>query len=218
MTVRILIVDDEALVRAGLRLILESNPDFAVVGELGDGADIVSTCQRTRPDVVLMDIRMPQTDGITATTNLQLVTDAPSVIILTTFDVDDYVFSAIEAGASGFLLKDTPPRTLVDAVSTVAAGGSILSPSVAKSLLDRFASGTKVGRRRESLDRLAAITAREHSVVVEIANGKSNAEIGTALFMSEATVKSHVSHLFEKLHVTNRVQVALLAYRAGLVD
>lgn len=218
MSVRILIVDDEALVRAGLRMILESNAEFSVVGEAEDGVDVVATCQRTCPDVVLMDIRMPRTDGITATANLQSLHDPPAVIILTTFDADDHVFGAIEAGASGFLLKDTPPRNLIDAVATVATGGSILSPSVAKSLLNRFSSGMAVGRRQHSLDQLSAITPREHSVVVEIAGGKSNAEIGAALFMSEATVKSHVTHLFEKLHVTNRVQLALIAYRAGLVD
>ena len=218
MTVRILLVDDEALVRSGLRMILEANANFAVVGEASDGTDIIGTCRATRPDVVLMDIRMPRTDGITATISLQSLPDPPAVIVLTTFDADDYVFRAIEAGASGFLLKDTPPRSLIDAIETIANGGSILSPTVARTLMNQFSAGARTTRKRESLARLATVTPREHSVIIEIAHGKSNAEIAGELFMSEATVKSHITHLFNKLAVTNRVQLALLAYRAELID
>jgi DNA-binding NarL/FixJ family response regulator len=215
---RVLIVDDEALVRAGLRMILESADDFEIVGEIDDGADAVSAVTTLRPDVVLMDIRMPRLDGLAATTAVRALDAAPAVLVLTTFDLDDYVFRALQAGAAGFLLKDTPPRELVEAVRVVAAGESMLSPTVTRRLISHFADDPRAERRRQALERIAVLTDRETEVFVEVGRGSSNADIGTALFMSEATVKSHVSKLLMKLGVANRVQVAILAHDAGLTD
>jgi DNA-binding NarL/FixJ family response regulator len=215
---RVLIVDDEALVRAGLRMILESADDLEIVGEIDDGADAVSAVTTLRPDVVLMDIRMPRLDGLAATTAVRALDAAPAVLVLTTFDLDDYVFRALQAGAAGFLLKDTPPRELVEAVRVVAAGESMLSPTVTRRLISHFADDPRAERRRQALERIAVLTDRETEVFVEVGRGSSNADIGTALFMSEATVKSHVSKLLMKLGVANRVQVAILAHDAGLTD
>jgi DNA-binding NarL/FixJ family response regulator len=214
---RVLIVDDEALVRAGLRLILSSADDLEVVGEADDGADAVEAVQRHRPDVVLMDIRMPRVDGLTATRSLVALDRAPRVVVLTTFDLDDYVFRALEAGASGFLLKDTPPRELVNAVRVVAAGEAMLSPTVTSRLIEHFTAGGAAARQRTARDRLSTLTARENDVLLALARGLSNAEIGRELFMSEATVKAHVSRLLAKLDAANRVQVAILAHDAGLL-
>ncbi len=215
---RVLIVDDEALVRAGLRLILESGEDLEVVGEAEDGADAVDAVRRHRPDVVLMDIRMPRQDGLTTTTELQRLREPPKVIVLTTFDLDDYVFRALQAGASGFLLKDTPPRELVHAVRVVAAGEAMLSPAVTRRLIGHFAAGGRTDRQRAAKERLTALTDRELEVLGAVGRGLSNAEIGRELFMSEATVKAHVSRVLVKLGATNRVQVAILAHDAGLLD
>ena len=214
---RVLIVDDEALVRAGLRMILSAADDLEVVGEAEDGADAVEAVRAHRPDVVLMDIRMPRLDGLRATQEVLALEPAPRVIVLTTFDLDDYVFRALEAGASGFLLKDTPPRDLVRAVQVVAAGDAMLSPTVTRRLIGHFSDSGSSSRQRAALDRLATLTAREREVLVAVARGLSNAEVGRSLFMSEATVKAHVSRLLTKLDVGNRVQVAILAHDAGLV-
>jgi DNA-binding NarL/FixJ family response regulator len=215
---RVMIVDDEALVRAGIRLILESGEDLEVVGEAGDGADAVDAVRRHRPDVVLMDIRMPRQDGLTTTTELQRLAEPPKVIVLTTFDLDDYVFRALQAGASGFLLKDTPPRELVHAVRVVAAGDAMLSPAVTRRLIGHFAAGGRTDRQRAAKERLTALTDRELEVLGAVGRGLSNAEVGRELFMSEATVKAHVSRVLVKLGATNRVQVAILAHDAGLLD
>jgi DNA-binding NarL/FixJ family response regulator len=212
----VLIVDDEALVRAGLRMILESADDIEIVGEADDGADAVAEVSRCRPDVVLMDIRMPRLDGLAATVAVHALEDPPAVIVLTTFDLDDYVFRALQAGAAGFLLKDTPPTDLITAVRVVAGGDSMLSPNVTRRLIAHFAGDPKAERKRTAEAKLASLTARESEVLVEVGRGLSNAEIGRALFMSEATVKAHVSRILVKLEATNRVQVAIVAHDAGL--
>jgi DNA-binding NarL/FixJ family response regulator len=214
---RVLIVDDEALVRAGLRMILSAADDLDVVAEAEDGADAVDAVRAHQPDVVLMDIRMPRLDGLAATRAVLALDPAPRVVVLTTFDLDDYVFRALEAGASGFLLKDTPPRDLVRAVQVVAAGEAMLSPAVTRRLIGHFAGSGPSSRPRDALARLEALTPREREVLVAVARGLSNADIGRELFMSEATVKAHVSRLLSKLDAGNRVQVAILAHDAGLV-
>ena len=213
---RVLIVDDEALVRAGLRMILSSDPDLEVVGEAEDGADAVEAVRTHRPDVVLMDVRMPRLDGLAATRAVLALDPAPRVVVLTTFDVDDHVYRALEAGASGFLLKDTPPRDLLQAVRVVAAGDAMLSPAVTRRLIGHFTDGGAV-RQRTAVARLGVLTEREREVLVAVAQGRSNAEVGRELFMSEATVKAHVSRLLAKLDATNRVQVAILVHDAGWV-
>jgi DNA-binding NarL/FixJ family response regulator len=216
--ISVLLVDDEALVRAGLRMILETADDLTVVGEAEDGRAAVEAVTRDRPDVVLMDIRMPRLDGLAATTAIRQGPRPPAVIVLTTFDSDDEVFRALEAGATGFLLKDTPPAELMRAVRLAAAGDSILSPTITRRVITRFTEQDRGNRRREALERLRDLTDREREVLVEIGRGHANADIAKLLYMSEATVKTHVSHLFEKLSVTNRVQLAIAAFRAGLVD
>jgi DNA-binding NarL/FixJ family response regulator len=215
---RVLLVDDEALVRAGLRMILEAAGDIDVVGEATDGADAVEAVRRSRPDVVLMDIRMPRLDGLAATQAVRALDDPPPVVILTTFDLDDYVFRALQAGAAGFLLKDTPPLELVNAVRVVATGDSMLSPSVTRRLIAHFAEHGRAQRQQAARSRLDGLTEREAEVLVAVGRGLSNAEIGAELFMSEATVKAHVSRLLVKLDQSNRVQLAILAHDAGLTD
>jgi DNA-binding NarL/FixJ family response regulator len=216
--IKVLLVDDDALVRAGLRMILSSAADLDVVGEAGDGAEVVDAVRAHRPDVVLMDIRMPRVDGLAATARVTALPQPPRVVVLTTFGLDDYVFRALEAGASGFLLKDTPPRELIEAVRIVAAGDAMLSPGVTRSLIEHVASAAGSGRRHAALARLDALTDREREVLVAVGRGLSNAEIGRSLYLSEATVKTHVSRLLLKLACTNRVQVAILAHDAGLLD
>jgi DNA-binding NarL/FixJ family response regulator len=213
---RVLLVDDEALVRAGLRMILETTDDLVVVEEVDDGADALAAVRRSRPDVVLMDIRMPRTDGLSATAAICALPDRPAVIVLTTFDADDYVFRALRAGADGFLLKDTRPQELIRAVRLVAAGDSMLSPGVTRRLITHVAGDPRAERRRTALSRIDGLTDREREVLVEVGRGSTNAEIARTLHMSEATVKTHVSHLFDKLGVTNRVQVAIVAHDAGV--
>ncbi len=215
---RLLIVDDEALVRAGLKMILESDDDLEVVAEAEDGADAAVMVKEHRPDVVLMDIRMPRLDGLAATRAVQALPDPPKIVVLTTFDLDDYVFRALQAGASGFLLKDTPPRELVQAIKVVAAGDAMLSPAVTRRLIGHFAADPRADRRRLAQARISKLTEREREVLVEVGRGLQNADIGKTLFMSEATVKAHVSRTLVKLAATNRVQVAILAYEAGLLD
>ncbi|MCU1396886.1 MAG: two component transcriptional regulator, LuxR family [Ilumatobacteraceae bacterium] len=214
---RVLIIDDEALVRAGLRMILESADDIDVVGEADDGADALGAVARCAPDVVLMDIRMPRLDGLAATAAIARLDAPPPVIVLTTFDLDDYVFRALQAGAAGFLLKDTPPVELVRAVRVVASGEAMLSPSVTRRLISHFAADARSDRERLARERLEPLSPRELEVLVEVGRGASNAEIGSILYMSEATVKAHVSRILLKLELSNRVQAAILAHDAGVV-
>jgi DNA-binding NarL/FixJ family response regulator len=214
VTTRVLLVDDDALVRAGLRMILSSSEELEVVGEAADGADAVASAQAHRPDVVLMDIRMPGMDGIAATAALRRMNTPPHVIVLTTFQADEHVMSAIRAGADGFLLKDTPPAEIVRAVCLVAAGEAMLSPSVTRTLLSRLGNDETTERRRVAAERLASLTDREREVATAVGSGASNAEIAASLFMSEATVKAHVSRLLTKLDVTNRVHIAILVHDA----
>jgi DNA-binding NarL/FixJ family response regulator len=213
----VLLVDDDALVRAGLRMILGSAEDLEVVGEAADGSEAVEAVRAHRPDVVLMDVRMPRTDGLAATAAVTALSPAPRVLVLTTFDLDEHVFGALKAGASGFLLKDTPPRELVEAVRVVAAGEAMLSPTVTRRLIGHFAASGADARRQQARARLTGLTGREREVLVAVGRGLSNADVGRELFMSEATVKAHVSRLLTKLGATNRVQVAILAHDAGLL-
>jgi DNA-binding NarL/FixJ family response regulator len=212
--VRVLLVDDDALVRAGLRMILSSAEDLKVVGEADDGARAVAAVRQHRPDIVLMDIRMPQMDGITATAALRRLEAPPQVIVLTTYQADEQVMSALRAGASGFLVKDTPPTEIINAVRVVASGEAMLSPSVTRTLLAHFGDADASDRRRAAAQRLATLTDREREVAIAIGSGASNAEVAAALFMSEATVKAQVSRLFTKLDAANRVQIAITVHDA----
>jgi DNA-binding NarL/FixJ family response regulator len=214
----VLLVDDEALVRAGLRMILETADDITVIGEAEDGQAAIDAVRRHRPAVVLMDIRMPRTDGLAATKTIRAGASPPAVVVLTTFDTDDYVFRALEAGATGFLLKDTPPHDLVRAVRLAAGGDSMLSPAVTRRVISHFTAEDRSQRRRDTLVLLETLTEREREVLTEVGLGRANSDIARHLHMSEATVKSHISHLFDKLSVNNRVQLAILAFRAGLVE
>ncbi len=214
-TVTVLLVDDDALVRAGLRLILSSADDLAVVGEADDGSTAVAAVRQYRPDVVLMDIRMAHTDGITATAAVRRLDPAPQVIVLTTFQADAQVLAALRAGASGFLVKDTPPADIISAVRLVAAGEAIVSPSVTRTLLSHFGNTETSERQRAAAERLTQLTDREREVATALAAGASNADIADALYMSEATVKAHVSRLLSKLQVSNRVQIAILVHDAA---
>ncbi|MQA12412.1 MAG: response regulator [Pseudonocardiaceae bacterium] len=207
---------DEALVRAGLRMILETAEDITVAGEATDGHAALDAVRRHRPDVVLMDIRMPHLDGLAATEAIRARPHPPAVVMLTTFDSDDEVFNALEAGAIGFLLKDTPPTDLLRAIRVAAAGDAMLSPTITRQVIHRVTAEDRT-RRRDALARLDVLTDRERDVLVEIGLGHTNAEIATRLHLSEATVKSHVTHLFDKLTATNRVQLAIAAFRAGIV-
>lgn len=218
--IRVLIVDDDPLVRSGLALILGGSPDVAVVGQAGDGAQGVAAARRDRPDVVLMDIRMPVLDGIEATGQVRALPDAPRVIVLTTFDADDYVVRALSAGASGFLLKDTEPAQIVEAVRRVAAGEPMLSPTVMGTLIQQVTGRGDAGQRRHrteaARERLARLTDRELEVARAIGRGLGNAEIAAELYLSMPTVKAHVGRLFSKLEADNRVQVALCVHDAAL--
>ncbi|MFF0149713.1 response regulator [Micromonospora sp. NPDC005203] len=212
--IRVVVVDDEQLLRAGLRLILEAAEDITVVGEAADGAGALEQAQRLRPDVVLLDVRMPGVDGLTIAPDV--VAAGPKVIMLTTFDLDEYVHRALRAGAVGFLLKDTPPWELAAAVRTVAAGNAMLSPTVTRRLISSFAERGPA-RREAARERLAPLTTRELEVVREVARGHGNAEIARRLAMGEATVKAHVSRALAKLQAGNRVQLAILVYDADLL-
>lgn len=216
VTLRVLLVDDDPLVRAGLRTILSAASDLRVVGEAGDGAGALDGVRAHRPDVVLMDVRMPGLDGIDATGRISVLADPPKVIVLTTFQLDEYVFGALRAGASGFLLKDTPPTDIIRAVRLVAAGEAMLSPSVTRTLIERFGADPAAPRRAAAEEAVRTLTGREREVAVEVALGRSNAEIAARLFMSEATVKAHVSRAMAKLGAANRVQVAMTVRDAGL--
>jgi len=214
LPVRVLVVDDDALVRAGLTMMLDGAPGIAVVGEAADGDEVPAAADAHSPDVVLMDLRMPRVDGITATRRLRARPRPPQVIVLTTFDADEDILHALRAGASGFLLKDTPPARIAEAVHQVAAGEPILSPGITRRLMDRVA--VQAGAYSRARATLAALSPREHDVVVAIARGHNNTEIAAALTMTLATVKTHVSHILTKLDLDNRTQIALLAHDAGL--
>ncbi|MGW1392509.1 response regulator [Streptomyces nigra] len=215
--IRLLLVDDDPLVRAGLSLMLGGADDIEIVGEAADGADVGPLADRTRPDVVLMDIRMPGVDGLTATERLRARQDPPQVVLLTTFHADEQVLRALRAGAAGFVLKDTPPAEIVDAVRRVAAGDPVLSPAVTRQLMDHAAGTAADTRRAHARERLTALNDREREVAVAVGRGLSNAEIAGELYMSVATVKTHVSRVLAKLDLNNRVQIALLTYDAGLL-
>ncbi|PXA67136.1 response regulator [Cryobacterium arcticum] len=215
VSIRVAIVDDDALVRAGLRMILGGDPSIEIVGEAADGREALDLIARVSPHVVLMDIRMPRLDGLETTQTLTARGDGARVIVLTTFDTDELVLTALRHGAVGFLLKDTPPADIVDAVRRVAAGESTLSPSVTAQLIATVTSGDG-GRRRRASVLLGRLTEREREVAVSVGHGLSNAEIAAQLFMGVATVKTHVGHVFAKLEVTNRVQVARTVHDAGL--
>jgi DNA-binding NarL/FixJ family response regulator len=215
VSIRVLISDDQALVRGGFRAILGAQPDIEVVGEAENGAEAVALAERRRPDVILMDIRMPVLDGVEATRRLVADGSPARILVLTTFDLDEYVHAAIRAGASGFLLKDVTPAKLLEAIRIVAGGDALLAPSVTRRLLERFAATLPAGD--QSSDVLAQLTARETEVLRLLAGGLSNAEIASELVVSEATVKTHVSSLLRKLGLRDRVQAVILAYETGLV-
>jgi DNA-binding NarL/FixJ family response regulator len=215
VTIKVLIADDQALVRSAFRMILESRDDLTVVGEAGDGEQAIRLVEQTRPDVVLMDVRMPGLDGVAATARLTAAPDAPKVIILTTYDLEEPLYAALRAGASGFLLKDVRPADLVEAIRVVAGGDALLAPTATRRLLDRFlVTDVTPAARTGSLDRL---TEREREVLTLMARGASNAEIADRLVVSETTVKTHVSAILRKLEVRDRVQAVVLAYDLGVV-
>jgi DNA-binding NarL/FixJ family response regulator len=214
--IRVFLADDEDLVRGGMRALLAAEPDIVVVGEAANGYQTVAGVRALRPDVVLMDLRMARIGGIAATRALQARPDAPQVLVLTTFDADDDVLAALQAGAAGFLLKDTPPADIVDAIKKVARGEPLLSPSVTRRLMDLASALYDTSARDLARARLTALTDRERSVALFLGQGLSNAEIGDATYLSTATVKAYVSRLLEKLHLTNRVQIALLVQQADL--
>lgn len=213
MTIRVLLADDHAAIRSGLRLMLEQSGEITVVGEASDGAAAVTNAHALRPDVVLMDIRMPGVDGIEATRQITRAR-AADVLVLTTFDLDEYVFGALRAGAAGFLLKTVDSATLVDAVLRVAAGEGMLAPEVTRRLLTEFAAAPPAAAQPAAL---AELTPREHEVLLGLGRGQSNGDIAAQLVISEATVKSHVSHVLAKLDCSSRMQAAVLAREAGLV-
>jgi len=214
MTTRVLVADDQALVRAGFRMIIDAQEDMCVVAEANDGREAVELSRRTNPEIVLMDIRMPNVDGIEATRRLGTSGNPPRVIILTTYDLDEYVFDALAAGASGFLLKDVPPEDLVKAIRVTSAGDALLAPSITRRLIEEFSRQRPVA---PGTDRLAALTGRELDVLRLMARGMSNAEIAGRLFLGESTVKTHVGHILDKLGLRDRVQAVILAYEAGLI-
>jgi DNA-binding NarL/FixJ family response regulator len=215
--IRLLITDDQALVRGGLRMLLEAQPDFEVVGEASDGVEALDRARQLSPDLVLMDIRMPGLDGLEATRRLlACAPPVPKVVVLTTFDSDEYVYEAIRAGASGFLLKSAPPDTLVRGIRSVYAGDALLSPEITRRLLDRFVRRPPPGSGTPT--ELADLTPREIDVLRLVAEGRSNGEIAQELYLSEATIKTHVNHILTKLRLRGRVQAVALAYRTGLMD
>ncbi len=218
--IRILLVDDQALVRAGFRMILDAEEGMEVVGEASDGREAIDQVRTLRPDVVLMDIRMPELDGLEA--SRRILEDGvagdlpPKILMLTTFDLDEYVYEALRAGASGFLLKDTPPEHLVSAIHVIASGDALLSPSITRRVISEFVKGTGP-KPQAQFPRLEDLTARELEVLVLIARGQSNAEIAKTLYVSETTVKTHVARILMKLGLRDRVQAVVLAYEAGVV-
>ncbi|MER5477215.1 response regulator transcription factor [Streptomyces sp. NPDC002734] len=220
MPIRVMLVDDQALLRTGFRMVLDAQPDMEVVAEAGDGEEALRVLTVARPDVVLMDVRMPRMDGVEATRRICAEPGAPKVLILTTFDLDEYAFSALRAGAGGFMLKDVPPGDLLAAIRAVHSGDAVVAPSTTRRLLDRFAPmlpGAPDERSRARELELARLTAREREVMVLVAQGLSNGEIAARLVLSEATVKTHVGRILTKLGLRDRVQVVVLAYETGLV-
>jgi DNA-binding NarL/FixJ family response regulator len=217
MTIRVLLADDQALVRSGFRMILDERPDLEVVGEAEDGREAIELARSLRPDVILMDVRMPNVDGVEATRRLVESGSDARILILTTFDLDEYVYAAIRAGASGFLLKDVRPSELVDAIRVVAAGDALLAPSVTRRLLDRFAETLPGDKQPRALPSIESLTEREREVLTLRARGLANAELAEQLFLSETTVKTHVSSVFRQLHLRDRAQAVVLAYELGLV-
>ena len=219
MSIRVMLVDDQVLLRTGFRMVLAAQPDMEVVAEAGDGVEALQVLRSTEVDVVLMDVRMPKLDGVEATRRICEREGAPKVIILTTFDLDEYAFSALKAGAGGFMLKDVPPGELLAAIRAVHSGDAVVAPSTTRRLLDRFApmlpGGGSGGRVRPELDRL---TDREREVLLLVAQGLSNGEIAARLVLSEATVKTHVGRILTKLELRDRVQVVVMAYETGLVQ
>ncbi|MEV4812652.1 response regulator transcription factor [Micromonospora avicenniae] len=213
--IRLLLVDDQALVRAGFRSILEKLPEIEVVGEAGDGIEAVRLAYTLRPDVVLMDIRMPRQDGLAATEELMAAAAPPRIVVLTTFDADEYVYAALRAGATGFLLKDISPEDLAAAVRNAMSGEAMLSPRITRRLIESFVQ--KPPPVDGVPEPLRGLTERELDVLRELASGATNAEIGTRLFLAETTVKTHLAHVFAKLNVRDRVQAVVLAYECGLV-
>jgi DNA-binding NarL/FixJ family response regulator len=214
MTIRVLVADDQSMVRAGFRMLLSHEPDIEVVAEAGNGRDAILQAARFDPTVVLMDIRMPELDGLEATRRILAADRDARVLILTTFDLDEYVFEALSAGASGFVLKDDPPEQLIAAIRTIAAGDALLSPAVTRRVIRQF---TRIPRPSPPAA-LAELTAREHDVFRLIAAGRSNAEIGQELFIGEGTVKTHVTQVLRKLGLRDRVQAVVLAHRCGLAE
>lgn len=217
MSIRVLLADDQELMRLGFRMVIESQQDLEIVGEAGDGAQAVAAVAATEPDVVLMDVRMPELDGIEATRRIVAAEGATRVIVLTTFDLDEYAYAALRAGASGFLLKDAPPQELIAAIRVVAGGDAVLSPRVTRRLLAEFASRPPAPAAAED-PRLQTLTPREREVLIEVARSHSNAEIAQRLVLSEATVKSHVGRILSKLSLRDRVQIVVFAYEHGLVQ
>ena len=215
MTIRVVVADDQAIVRAGFRLLIDSEPDLTVVGEAANGAEAVAVASETAPDVVLMDIRMPVLDGIEATRRITAAGPPPRVLILTTFDLDEYVFGALRAGASGFLLKERPPEELLSAIRVIAAGEALLAPNITHKLIEHFTR--QPDPLRPPPKALAQLTAREREVLLLIANGLSNTEIAGRLSMSVPTAKTHVSRILAKLGARDRAQLVVLAYQGGLV-
>ena len=216
MTIRVVLADDQAMVRAGFRLIIEAEDDLEIAGEAADGEEAIEATRRLEPDVVLMDIQMPKLDGIAATRRIAEDPNIRSrVVILTTFEQDDYVFEALRAGASGFLLKNAPPEQLVEAVRTVAAGDALLSPAVTRRVIEDYAQRTVARNNNKGLD---SLTERELEVLRLLATGKSNAELAQELFLGEGTIKTHVSHLLAKLGLRDRVQAVVFAYESGLIS
>ncbi|MDW3218250.1 MAG: response regulator transcription factor [Acidimicrobiales bacterium] len=217
MTIRVAVVDDQALVRRGFAMVLDRQPDIEVVVEAGNGIEAIDETRRHRPDVVLMDIRMPEMDGLAATATILGEADWPlKVIILTTFDPDEYVFQALQAGASGFVLKDIPPENLAPAIRTVADGGALLDPTITRRLISRFAR--TLASDTATAGRLETLTDREREVLGELAKGSTNAEISEALYIGGATVKSHVSSILTKLGLRDRAQAVVFAYESGLTS
>jgi DNA-binding NarL/FixJ family response regulator len=214
--IRVLVADDQALVRGGFRLILDTQPDIEVVGEAANGREAVRQARELRPDVVLMDVRMPEVDGLEATRQLLSSGDAPRVLMLTTFDLDEHVYAAMRSGASGFLLKDVRPEQLADAVRAVAAGETLLSPAITRRLVEQFVRRPPPGSARPA--RLDRLTDRELDVLRLVARGRSNSEIAAELFLSETTVKTHLTHVFTKLGLRDRAQAVVVAYESGLVE
>jgi DNA-binding NarL/FixJ family response regulator len=219
MSISVLLADDQPLLRRGFRMIIEAEGDLTVTGEAGTGDEAVGLARRNPPDVVLMDIRMPGTDGIEASRRIIAADPAVRVLVLTTFDLDEYAFGALHAGASGFLLKDVHPAELVTAIRTVASGNAVVSPRVTRRLLEEYVRVPvlSAAQRADRYPLLSALTERENEVLAAVARGLSNAEIAVALYVSEATVKSHVGRILAKLGLRDRVQVVVLAYEAGIV-